>query len=156
VNAGNQTILLPKVGNLIRNVIVIARDNSTPRVRTDAAFPDPITFQWDNVIVRKESQNYNTDATFDHCPGLTARDTGVFTFVMGNQIKNTVGDDLPDLWWATTQADRVEIDGPSTASGQLTVITNDVAPYESDQAHRYDVPSGTGFHPQAAPAVVAQ
>jgi hypothetical protein len=155
-NAGNQTILLPKVGNLIRNVIVIARDNSAPRVRTDGVFPDPVSFQWDNVILRKESQNYNIEGVFSKCEGLTARDTGVFAFINGNQNQNQVGDDLPDLWYATTQADRLEIDGPSVTSGQLTVITNDIAPYEADQARRYDVPSDTGFHPQAAPAVMAQ
>lgn len=153
VAVGNQTILLPKVGNLIRNLVIIGRDNASPRARSDAVVPDPLQFQWDNVLLRNESQFYNIDYLFDHVAGLTARDTGVFAFTFGNQDKNTVGDDLPDLWIATTQADRLEIDGPAAASGQLTILTNDIAPYETDQAERYDFPSGT--NPRADVGAVA-
>jgi hypothetical protein len=55
---GNQTVLLPRVGNLIRNLIFICRDASG--ARSDGVMPNPIQFMWDARILNMESQNYRT------------------------------------------------------------------------------------------------
>src|SRR5690606_27379986 len=44
VNAGEQTIRLTRVGNYIRNLIFIYRDDSSPATRSggESEFPDPL------------------------------------------------------------------------------------------------------------------
>ena len=53
--AGSNTILHPRVGNLIRNLIYVVRDGSG--VRTTANFPDPNELRWDaRQLIREPRQ----------------------------------------------------------------------------------------------------
>jgi hypothetical protein len=152
VASGDQTIQLPRVGNLIRTLIFTFR---TPQggppasTRSTTNFPDPIEIRWDARQLRKEAryflrtemaERYLIDAT----GGVPA---GVFVYDFQHSVIGHGGDGTGELWLPTVQSTRLEIAGNFGAAGTLRVLTNDVAPAEVDQTERYSEASETGFHP---------
>jgi hypothetical protein len=146
VAVGNNTTPLTRVGSLIRNIVVIARDATG--ARSDGVFPDPITLQWDARSQWFESQGYRIQKMFESIENLSTRDTGVFWFPFNTALQGRSGDGPPNLWLPTVQATRLEIDGVSATAGSLQIITNDVSIAEIDPRERYVEVSATGFHPQ--------
>lgn len=151
--AGQLNIILPRVGNLIRALVFICRDNSG--VRTDATMPDPIQFNWDARILTLESQRYRIFRQGEQLPVSTSRDTGIFVLPFNSISDGQVGDEAPNLWLPTVQASRLELAGVSAGAGSIQVLTNDVAPVEVDPADRFVDTSATGFHAGAAPVTPA-
>jgi hypothetical protein len=146
IGVGANTTLFSRVGNLIRNVLVIAR-NATG-VRVDTVFPDPATLAWDARALRsQDSQNYFAERVRAKLPDLTARDAGVFVYPFGDSDHGAIGDDDPTLWLPTVQSTRLEINGNSAVAGSLQVITNDIAPVEVQPTERFVDTSQTGFQP---------
>lgn len=150
ISVGNNTTPLVRVGNLIRNVVVVARNASG--VRADNVFPDPAQVNWDARVLLNDSQGYRKFITWERANNLlnNTSDTGVFVFGFDHSNKNNQGDDSPTLWLPTVQSTRLEIAGVSAAAGTLQVLTNDVAPAEVIPAERYVETSQTGFHPAMA------
>lgn len=150
VSVGNNTTPLVRVGNLIRNIVVIAR--TAAGARADNVFPDPATVNWDARVLLNDSQGYRKFITWERANNLlnNTNDTGVFVFGFDHSNKNNQGDDSPVLWLPTVQSTRLEIAGTSAAAGTLQVLTNDVAPAEVIPAERYVETSQTGFHPAMA------
>lgn len=148
---GNQNILLPRVGNLIRNLVVICRDGTG--ARADGVMPDPLQIAWDARLLRNESQNYRTQNMMEAIEAPAARDTGVFAFSFANSNLGHSGDEDPNLWLPTVQATRLEIDGVSAVAGTMQVVTNDIAPAEVRPDERYVENSTTGFHPNVGQPV---
>lgn len=146
VSLGSNTVMLPRVGNLLRAIIVIARTSAG--ARQDNVFADPAELVWDARSLRRDSQNYIIQRMAESVPDLTARDTGVFAYLFNNSDHGQVGDDSPQFWLQTVQSTRMEIDGSSGAAGRWTVLTNDIAPAEVVPAERFVETSDTGFHPQ--------
>lgn len=147
--AGQQSILLPRVGNMIRNLLFICRDATGARV--DTVMPDPIQINWDARILRLESQGYRIQRQMEDQAPTVNRDTGVFAFAFdqGGESGNVGGDDM-SLWLPTVQASRLELTGVNTAAGSIQVVTNDVAPVEVRPDERFVETSTTGFHPSTA------
>lgn len=145
VIAGQNAILLNRVGNLIRNIIVIAR-NATG-ARDDTVMPDPITVQWDARVLHQVSQNYQRQVMFERIENLFARDAGVFIFSFDHSEEGRSGDGPPNLWIPTVQSTRLEVDGVAATAGNIQVITNDIAPVEVLPSERFVETSSTGFHP---------
>lgn len=149
---GQQGIVLPRVGNMIRVLAFICRDPSG--VRSDAVMPDPIQINWDARILRNESQGYRIQRQMEMLEAPTARDTGVFVFPFNHGgPTDAVGDDPMSLWLPTVQASRLELAGVNTAAGSIQVLTNDVAPVEVRPDERYVETSTTGFHPSVSGGV---
>lgn len=151
--AGQLNLIFPRVGNLIRNLVFICRDNSG--VRVDTSMPDPIQLNWDARILTLETQRYRIFRQMEQQPTSTARDTGVFVLPFDSISDGTVGDEAPNLWLPTVQATRLELAGNSAGPGSIQVLTNDVAPVEVDPADRFVETSATGFHAGASPVVPA-
>lgn len=145
VVAGNNFTPIQRVGNLLRNIVVIARNGSA--ARADNVFPDPAILSWDARQMFNDSQFYRKQQALEKLEPNGVRDTGVFPYTMDHALQNKVGDEMPVLWYPTVQATRLEVDGTSAAAGTLEILLNDVAPQTSDQARRYIETSGTGFHP---------
>lgn len=143
---GMNTVLLVRVGSLIRNLIVIARDAEGER--DDAVFPNPCSLEWDSRGIREDSQVMLQELLAASVPELKTRDAGVFAYPLDRSTKNTVGDDSPMLWYPTVQSTRLELRGSSEKAGSLQIITNDVAPVAVQPAERYREESRTGFHPE--------
>lgn len=143
---GNNNVLLVRVGSLIRNLVVIARDEEGDR--SDEVFPDPCSLEWDSRGIREDSQIMLQELLAASVPELKTRDAGVFAYLLDRSTKNTVGDDSPTLWYPTVQSTRLELRGNAEKAGTLQIITNDVAPVAVQPAERYREESRTGFHPE--------
>lgn len=149
VGSGQQNVILPRVGNLVRNLVFIARDSSG--VRTDTVMTDPIQMNWDARILTLESQRYRAFRQMEQQAPTIARDAGVFVLPFDSISDGTVGDEAPNLWLPTVQATRLELAGVNAAAGSIQTLTNDIAPVEVDPADRFVETSATGFHAGASP-----
>lgn len=153
IAAGQNTTPITRTGNLIRNWIFITRSTvavtNFPNVftRDNTVFPDPMTFQWDARMLLNDSQSYRKGIVAERA-NLTALDTGVFALTFNHSTENNIGDDNPSLWIPSVQASRFEVDGVSATTGNMQIITNDIAPGEVVPSERYVEPSATGFHPE--------
>lgn len=143
---GANTVLLVRVGSLIRTLVIIARNEAGER--KDAVFPDPCRLEWDARKIREDSQVMLQEMLAASIPELKSRDAGVFAYLFDRSTKNTVGDDSPALWIPTVQSTRLEIAGNSSEAGTLQIITNDVAPVAVTPQERYQAESRTGFQPE--------
>lgn len=158
VSAGNNTILLPRVGNLIRNIVFIARNTTAVAgigTRDDTVFPNPAQIQWDARIILNDTQNYRnhlfterTSLFLAAATSLPVRDAGVFVYQFNHAVDNKAGDDTPTLWLPTVQSTRLELDGTAATAGTVDIMVNDIALGEVSPSERYVEASRTGFHPE--------
>lgn len=140
VNAGSQTIRLTRVGNYLRNLILLYRRGGTSRAQGDTDFPDPATLYLDtrplDIIERNnikhqmyERSGYGaamgTNVPANDSPG--GLDNGVFVYDFTHEFDGTLGQENRDLWLPTLGSTRLEIQGTWANAGVLTVLTNDVA-----------------------------
>lgn len=139
---GAATVLMVRVGSLIRNIIFIARNEAGER--KDGVFPDPAILEWDSRKIREDSQVMLQEFLAASVPELKTRDTGVFAYPLDRSTKNTVGDDNPSLWYPTAQSTRLEVRGNTEEAGSWQIITNDVAPVAVQPQERYTEESRTG------------
>lgn len=145
VGVGANTVEFTRLGNLIRYMAFIARDASSNRA--DNVFPDPMFFNWDGFALQSQvSQRYLKQYVWEKLLTQQAVLAGVFglPFNHGGSGEGRSGNESPDLWLGTTQASRLEISGNSAAAGTIQVLTNEVAPIESDPAAQYITPNATG------------
>jgi hypothetical protein len=147
--AGMNTIQFTRVGNMLRNILIIARDNAG--VRLDTVFPDPATLQWDANNLRQESRRGVIENMSEKITDLVTRDAGVFYYSFSHSELGRAGDGPPSLWLATVQSSRIELQGVTGVAGGLQIVTNDVAPVEVVPAERFETPSRTGYAPAGVP-----
>lgn len=145
LGAGAQNIILPRMGNLIRTLIVITRDAAG--ARQDTVMPDPIFINWDARQLNNESQRYRQQKTMEAIEAPSVRDTGVHAYLFNNSTIGRAGDEDPNLWLPTVQSTRLEIAGTNTVAGGFQVVTCDIAPAEVRPDERFVENSATGFHP---------
>lgn len=155
--AGQNSVLLPRVGSYIRNIAIIARDVSG--VRTDSALLSPVRLQWDQRDLYNEDVGYRKIVSAERINSLTvsspttiAGDIGILFYSFSHSNMNRSGDGPPNLWLPTVQSTRLEFSGPAGAAGTWTVLTNDVAPAEINPANRFSENSDTGFRPAVGAA----
>jgi hypothetical protein len=154
VAVGDNKAAISRVGNVLRNIVVIARNASG--VRVDTVFPDPAILNWDARQMFNDSQAYRINALAEKingwqlgATGATGRPVGVFAYPLDHSVLNRAGDDKPTLWYPTVQATRLEVAGSSAVAGSLQLMVNDIAPAEINPAERYELTSATGFQPNA-------
>lgn len=146
---GQNNVQFPRVGNLIRNLVVIARNAAG--ARADNVMPDPLQVFWDARSLTLETQALRTKLAYESIQSPAARDVGVFAFPFDDLVVGHAGDEEPNFWLPTMQSSRLELQGVTAAAGTLQVLTNDVAPVEVNPAERFVETSTTGFHPAAGP-----
>lgn len=148
--AGDNVILLPRVGNLLRNLIVVLRDGSGVR-RTFANMPDPIDVRWDARQLINEPLIYRRQVMRERVTTATGGTGGVEDGVLAYQFTHDVlghaGDGTAELFLPTVQATRLEVHASNFTVGTIEILTNDVAPVEVRPADRYEEQSRTGFQP---------
>lgn len=132
VSQGQQTIRLDRVGNLVRNLVFVYRDNAG--VRNAANFPGTFDLSWDTRLLKSlsptvwrgsMSQRFNLTGANDTAAGL---DTGVYVEDYCHEFDGLAGAELRDGWLPTVQSTRLEVLGNFGAAGTLTILTNDVSP----------------------------
>jgi hypothetical protein len=140
VSAGAQTLRLTRVGNYLRNLILVFRRVGTSRANGQADFPDPVTILLDARPMEILEQNNLAHQMFartgyggavgatiparDAAGGL---DNGVFVRDFTHEFDGTIGMENRDLWLPTLGSTRMELQGSFANAGTLTVITNDVS-----------------------------
>lgn len=131
--AGQQTLKFSRVGNYVRNLILIARRANGTRAQGDADFPDPATLTLDVRpldTVDKASWKHQMfertgfSASAEQAKGL---DNGVFVYDFTHEFDGSLGRENRDLWLPTLTSTRLELVGNFANAGTLTVLTNDVA-----------------------------
>jgi len=132
IASGSNTVRLSRVGNFIRNLILVFRDAAGARDNTN--LPDPIQLHLDGRIVRNESINlqrsrnarrYGADSVYSQTDTLN---DGVLVYPYTYDFDGHPGGEMRDLWMQTAQSTRLEIVGNFGTTGALDVLTNDIAP----------------------------
>ncbi len=127
IQAGEQRVRMTRVGNMIRGLIFILRNNANPRLRTTVDFPEQFRLEWDQknlMVVHRDVLRHYMRERSGYAP-----DTGVIVIDFAHDLDGRIGNEMRDQWLPTTQATRLELVGNfGAAAGQLQVITNDVAP----------------------------
>ena len=132
VAAGQNQLRLSRVGNYIRNLVVVYRD--VAGVRNKANFPAPLFINWDTRVLREYQQivwrgamaaKYGLTGTDEAARGL---DTGVYVEDYCHEFDGLAGLELRDGWLPTVQSTRYELTGNFLAAGTVTVLSNDVSP----------------------------
>lgn len=130
--AAYQSFKQNRVGNYLRDLIFIWRDNTG--ARSSASFPGPLEVYYDSRLLKSYQQNvwrYIMAArtgyrnAIDTPGGL---DTGIFVEDYCHEFDGRLGYELRDGWLPTGQSTRLEFNGTFGAAGTLTVLTNDVSP----------------------------
>lgn len=151
VGVGANTVPFTRLGNLLRNIILVSRNAAGDRA--DNVFPDPLMFNWDGYALQSQvSQRYLKAYAWEKILTQQAVLAGVFDlpFNHGGEAGGKMGNETPELWLGTTQASRLEISGTSAAAGNIYVVTNEVAPIEANPATQYQTPNATGTLAQPA------
>lgn len=137
---GLNTLKFSRVGNYIRNLILITRRAGTSRSNGEADFPDPATLYLDTrpldiieannwIHQMYERTGYGassgTQTVANEAPlGL---DNGVRVYDFTHEFDGSLGRENRDLWLPTLTSTRLELQGTFANSGTVTVLTNDVA-----------------------------
>ena len=158
INGGQQSITLTRVGNLIRSLILIYRGTNGARILNSSGnMPDPIEIDWDARMLRSESLYYRREfmaqtlaATGTAAGGgaATVIEDGVLSYNFDRTILGHTGGGSSAFYLPTVQSTRLQITANFPVAGTLTVLTNDIAPVETNPSLRYAEGSATGFHPQ--------
>lgn len=130
---GSNTIRLARVGNLLRTLVLVVRDDNNAREGADA--PDPLQVHLDGRIIHNEASLLRRDLMAERygyaLAAVTAADDdeGVFVYDFMHDFDGHPGGELGDLWLPTVQSTRLEFVGTiSNSAGTLDVLTNDIAP----------------------------
>jgi hypothetical protein len=144
VGAGFQTIRLTRVGNYIRNLIIVMRRAGGTRVNGQADFPDPIWLYldarpldnvskalWQETMYRRTGFGGRAQGGVLTAPLAAdtpgSQDSGVFVYDFCHEFNGTIGQENRDLWLPTLGSTRLEFQGTWAQAGVMTVLTNDVA-----------------------------
>lgn len=144
IAVGNNIIQLVRVGNTIRTIVAVCRNNTGGTPRDDTVHPNPFTLNLDSRVLTSEIQQLRQQVQTEGLESTTARDTGVFVYYFNNSIIGHIGDESSDLWLPTVQSSRFELDGNCATAGNIQFLTCDIAQVETDQAARYVMESTTG------------
>ncbi len=146
LNTGMNTVRLTRVGNYIRNLILVCRRSGATNIRSTGAsdFPDPATFfldtrpldtiprgVWRHTMFERSGMGSRASAGVltapvpdDSAGGL---DAGVFVYDFTHEFDGSLGHENRDLWLPTLGSTRLELQGTFGGADVLTVLTNDVA-----------------------------
>lgn len=151
LNAGQNTILLPRVGNYIRNLIVIVRDaGGLRRTFASGTLPDPLEFRLEQRSLFNDATQLRRWYQQEKITDRLAADIpeGVLVFPYCHDVLGHLGDGTTELFLPTFASSRAELVSGTWSAGTLEVLTNDVAPAEISPSARYDEYSATGYQPQ--------
>lgn len=125
--AGNNTPQLSKVGNLIRNHILIFKDaTGTRAIGETNVVPTSVELQWDNGQI----YTCRTDTLRTLAYQLTGINppNGVVPLLYTGDTESFAGSELGDDWLPTVASTKLQFKFSCANPGTLTVVTNDIVP----------------------------
>jgi len=126
VSAGEQRLQFQKIGNHVRNMILVYRDDAAGADRNSAEFPDELRLEFDNIVMDTWSKRLWADQMYERF-GQVA-DTGVYVLDYTHDADGTPGNENRHGWVKTTNGSKFQLIGNFTGTGGvLTVLTNDIA-----------------------------
>lgn len=137
ITAGNNTLILTRVGNLIRNQILVFRDATGTRALGETTvLPTSIEYDWD------AGQRYilNTATYRQIAYELNGFDApqGVVPIQNTTDPNGVALAEYGDEWMPTVGSTKLQLRFTAGAAGSLQVITNDIVPGAADI---YSVPA---------------
>lgn len=141
VNSGNNTIRLTRVGNYVRNLIMVLESAAT-RAAGETVWnnADPVYFYldtrpldiiepnaWREQIYNRSSYGGSLGATVPAADAPRGLENGVRVYDFMHEFDGTYGHENRDLWLPTLGSTRLELQFNASAAGTLKVLTNDVA-----------------------------
>lgn len=133
VNAGQNTIVLNRKGNYLRQIICVFRRAGTSRANGQSDWPTETRFERDAFPARYYNdtiwrtgmfEKTGYDQTIETKNGL---DNGVRFHDYMHEFDGLLGRENRDLWQPTRGSTRLELKGSFANAGTLDVITNDIA-----------------------------
>lgn len=133
VGSGFQTIQLPRVGNLLRQFIVVTRGSDDGERTDEFTAGTSLQIQWDGRILINEIPEIRKmymSERFGFAQGTSSYVdlAGVYVYDFIHDLIGKGGEELRDQYLPTTQATRLEVVGTLTEASQVAILTNDVAP----------------------------
>lgn len=125
---GAQTLQLTRVGNLIRNHILVFRDtsNGTRATAESSDIPSSIEFDWDSGV--RYVENVATQRQLTYLSQGIDNPNGVLLFQNTYDPDKLAVSEYGDEWLATVGATKLTLRFTPAASCGLTVLTNDIVP----------------------------
>lgn len=126
VNSGANTHRLPRVGNQLRNIILVARNGAG--ARSDAVLPSEIGLYFDGNQWFKVPTDYVQKQRMHELYGYVSADipTGVIVLPFTDDFDGTPGEEMGDYYVGTSGATRLEFQASWLAAGTVKFITNDI------------------------------
>lgn len=124
VAAASQQVPIRRVGNLIRNIILVFRDATA--LRSATVEPDDLTLRWDgrNVRIREANQLQRADW---RDMSNTNPPVGVLPYILTDDQDGTAGYESRHLYLSTVPSTRLEFEGTFGAVGTVEILVNDIA-----------------------------
>src|SRR5581483_9428960 len=146
-------IQIKATGNLIKYIVLLARDNTG--ARNDAVFPDPFTLRLDNSYPYDNVPLAEViSSSMRFLPQAVQRDTGVvfLPFDYGRDGR-FAGQDGVSPWLPTSTATWIELKGrqATTTNGTIDILVCEVSVAEVDPNERAAIGSMTGTWQPAIP-----
>lgn len=128
VVVGQNTLQLSRVGNLIRNHILVFRDSGGSRANADSTgvTPTVIEFDWNAGIRYK--MNIDTQREINYLTYGWDAVAGVVVFPNTLDPEAIAGHEYGQQWMSTVGSTLLKLQFVSSAAGTLQVITNDIVP----------------------------
>lgn len=131
--SGQQTVRFTRMGNHLRNIVLVCRRNSSTRANGETDFPDPVQLYWDTRLTVSYPKTMFRDIIKQRT-GYTGAaeaaggyDNGVFPFDYCHELIGKIGKELREGYLPTVQSTRLELLGSFGNTDNLDIITNDVA-----------------------------
>lgn len=135
--SGQNMIRLTRVGNYIRNLGFIYRDNAGARILNSTnAWPDQAQLFYDTRPIDTIQQDIWRGQVWERYGyggqgrannAFAGLDDGVYPYDFCHEFDGQVGMELNDGWLPTLSSTRLELQGQFATAGTLTVLTNDVS-----------------------------
>lgn len=131
--SGTNTYKFSRVGYLVRTLILVQRDASSPAVRDSAVFPASVTVIYEGqnlTILDRTLWQHLMAAKYGYTGAVGAADgidAGVFVLTFADDFGHAPGQELSCGYLPTTTASRLELQGAASGAGSLSVLTNDVS-----------------------------
>jgi hypothetical protein len=120
---------LPRLGNTLRNLILVFRENGSRATAEGDGMPERITFKLGDTVIWSEDTNLRRRLMFERF-GFDA-DDGVLCYDLMTDLSNAAGSEFGDDWMFTAGLVSAQLEitypaGMGSTNNSLTVITDDL------------------------------